>query len=212
LSNIRISWSEYGRRLKALREHMEEKGFDAYLITNGTTIFYYCNFFHLVTERPVALLIELDGKPTFMGPLLEADHLRSNTPIVGECLTYLDYPGEKHPMNRFMGWLKERGYEKKRIGTDNPKGSGNIMGYQGPSLDELLKDAELIQDSQYLWDVHVCKSKEEIDLIKESCKWGNHAQTFLQESVRPGLYDVEIQLTATLKATKIMKRMLGSTY
>jgi len=212
MPKLRISWSEYGRRLESLRKHMNEENMDAYLITNGTSLFYYSHFYHMVTERPVALLVEPEGKPTFMGPRLEADHLRRQTPLVGECLTYLDYPGETHPMKMFADWLTEKGYNKKRIGTDNPKGAGSTMGYSGPSLDDLLREAELVQDSQYLWDIRVCKSDEEVNLIKESVKWGNLAHSLLQEYVVPGLYDVEVQLLATLEAARVMKKMLGKEY
>jgi Xaa-Pro dipeptidase len=212
LPKLRISWKEYGNRLEKLRAHMREEGFDAYLVTSGVSIFYFSHFYHMVTERPAALLVEPDGKPVFLGPLLESDHLRLQTPLIGECYTYLDYPGENHPMECFTEWITELGYGKAKIGTDNPAGAGGTMGYVGPKLNELLKDAELVADGQYLWDIKLLKSSEEIELIKESAKWGNLAHTYLQEYTRPGLYDMEVRLLATLEATSVMKKALGSGY
>ena len=116
---LKISWDEYGRRLSALREVMAERKYDAMLVTNGVSIFYLSGFNHMVTERPAALLVPPDGKPVFMGPLLEADHLRHQTPIVGEAYTYLDYPGETHPIDLFAKWLTELDYSKATIGADN---------------------------------------------------------------------------------------------
>ena len=158
---------------------MAEEGFDAYLVTSGVSIFYFSHFYHMVTERPAALLVEPDGKPTFMGPLLEADHLRHQTPLVGECLTYLDYPGEKHTMEQFADWIKERGLGKARIGTDNPAGAGGAMGYVGKPLNELLPDAELVKDGQFVWGMRLLKTEEELALIRESAKWGNLAHSYL---------------------------------
>jgi Xaa-Pro aminopeptidase len=212
LPKLRISWNEYGKRLEELREHMIDEGFDAYLITNGVSIFYFSHFYHMVTERPAALLVEPDGKPIFFGPLLETDHLKLQTPLIGECYTYLDYPGEKHPMECFSDWIKERGYSKGKIGTDNPAGAGGTMGYVGPKLNELLNEAELISDGQYLWYIKLLKSQEEIELIKESAKWGNLAHTYLQEYTQTGFYDMEVRLMATLEATSVMKKTLGSQY
>lgn len=212
MPKLRISWKEYGNRIAKLRAHMEEEKFDAYLITSGVSIFYFSHFYHMVTERPAALLVEPDGKPVFLGPLLEADHLKLQTPLIGDCYTYLDYPGEKYPMNRFADWLGELGYGKVRIGTDNRAGAGGTMGYVGPKLSDLMKDAELVADGQYMWDIKLVKSQEEIDLIKESCKWGNLAHTYLQEYTRPGLYDMEVRLLATLEATSAMRKTLGSEY
>jgi Xaa-Pro dipeptidase len=191
---------------------MAEESFDAYLVTSGVSIFYFSHFYHMVTERPAALLVEPDGKPTFMGPLLEADHLRHQTPLVGECLTYLDYPGEKHTMERFADWIKEKGLGKARIGTDNPAGAGGAMGYVGPPLNELLPDAELVKDSQFVWGMRLLKTEEELDLIRESAKWGNLAHSYLQEYTKPGLYDVEVRLMACLEATSAMKKTYGGEY
>ncbi len=191
---------------------MAEEGFDAYLVTSGVSIFYFSHFYHMVTERPAALLVEPDGKPTFMGPLLEADHLRHQTPLVGECLTYLDYPGEKHTMEQFADWIKERGLGKARIGTDNPAGAGGAMGYVGKPLNELLPDAELVKDGQFVWGMRLLKTEEELALIRESAKWGNLAHSYLQEYTRPGLYDVEVRLMASLEATSAMKKTYGSEY
>jgi len=191
---------------------MREEEFDSYLITNGVSIFYFSHFYHMVTERPATLFVELDNDPIFMGPLLEADHLRMQTPLIGDCYTYLDYPGEKHPMEKFAEWIKDLGYGKAKIGTDNPAGASGTMGYVGPKLNELLNEVEFVQDGQYLWDLRLIKSHEELELIRESAKWGNLAHSYLQEYTRPGLYDMEVNLMATLEATSAMKKALGSEY
>ena len=212
MPKLRISWNEYRNRLSRLREHMREEEFDSYLITNGVSIFYFSHFYHMVTERPATLFVELDNDPIFMGPLLEADHLRMQTPLIGDCYTYLDYPGEKHPMEKFAEWIKDLGYGKAKIGTDNPAGASGTMGYVGPKLNELLNEVEFVQDGQYLWDLRLIKSHEELELIRESAKWGNLAHSYLQEYTRPGLYDMEVNLMATLEATSAMKKALGSEY
>ena len=212
MTRYRISQKEYEKRIEVLREHMREENFDAYFVTSGVSIFYFSNFYHMVTERPAALLIEPDGKPVFMGPLLEADHLREQTSIIGDCYTYLDYPGVTHPMNRFADWLKELGYEKAKIGTDNPSGAGGTMGYVGDPLNEILDEAEFVKDGQFIWDMRLIKSDEEVALIKESAKWGNLAHQYLQEYTIPGIWDLEVSLMATLDATSAMKRTLGPDY
>jgi len=212
MPNLKISWDEYGRRLSALRKVMAERKYDTMLVTNGVSIFYLSGFYHMVTERPAALLVPPDGKPVFMGPLLEADHLRHQTPIVGEAYTYLDYPGEIHSIDLFAKWLTDLGYSKSTIGTDNPAGAAGTMGYTGPPLNKKLPDAKLEKADEVIWEMRLCKSEEEINLIRESAKWGNLAHTLLQEYTAPGLWDVEVQLQATLEATSVMKKALGPEY
>ncbi|MGD2141946.1 MAG: Xaa-Pro peptidase family protein [Candidatus Bathyarchaeota archaeon] len=209
---IKISWREYEQRIARVRETMEERMLDALLLTSGKSMFYLTHFTHLTTERPAILLIPPDGDLIFMGPLLEADHLRHQTKLIGDVRTYLDYPGEKHPIVLFSEWLSELGYRKAKIGADNPTGATGAMGYTGPPLSEEMPDAEFEKAADIIWNMRLRKSEEEISLIKESAKWGNLAHRLLQEYTAPGLWDVEVSLMASLDATSMMKKTLGPEY
>ena len=207
-----ISVNEYGNRVKRLREEMVKRELDAFLVTNGVSIFYLSGFYHLVTERPAALLVSLDGDLTFMGPLLEADHVNHQTQLVKHLYTYLDYPGTTHPIELFAEWLKDLGYAKSKIGTDNPSGASATMGYTGPPLTEKLPEAKLVKADDILWEMRLTKSPEEVDLIRESAKWGNLTHQLLQEYTSPGRWDADVALEATMEATAIMKKTLGPQY
>jgi Xaa-Pro aminopeptidase len=207
-----ISVNEYKNRVERLREEMKKRELDAFLITNGVSIFYMSAFYHMVTERPAALLIPRDGDISFMGPLLEADHLKYQTQLVKQIHTYLDYPGTTHPIDLFAKWLSDLGYAKSKIGTDNPSGASATMGYTGPPLTEKLPEAKLIKADDILWDMRLIKSPEELDLIRESAKWGNLAHQLLQEYTSPGRWDADVALEATMEATAIMKKTLGPQY
>jgi len=209
---LRISWSEYRRRIARVREVMVERGLDALLLTGGKSMFYVSHFTHITTERPAILLVPPDGDLIFLGPLLEADHLRHQTGLVGEVRTYLDYPGETHPIDKFAEWLIDLGYGKAKIGADNPAGAAGAMGYTGPPLPEKMPDAEFEKAGDIIWEMRLCKSEEEIALIKESAKWGNLAHQYLQDYTAPGMWDVEVSLMASLEASSVMKKTLGPEY
>lgn len=104
-----ISEGEYKRRIENVRKVLQRKGLDALYLTNATSIFYLTGYSFISTERPAALVIPLDGKITFMGPLLERDHVPLKTRLIEEIKTYLDYPGERHPIEYFAEFLKEMG-------------------------------------------------------------------------------------------------------
>jgi Xaa-Pro aminopeptidase len=191
---------------------MDEKGFEAYMVTNGISIFYLSHFYHTVTERPAALIIHPSGKPVFMGPLLEIDHLKHQTPLIGDTYTYLDYPGVKHPMDLFAQWLTSEGLSNAVVGTDNPAGASSVYGYVGPPLKEKLPESQFIKDSNFLWQMRLIKSCEELQMIRESAKWGNLAHQYLQEFTKPGVWDTEITLRASLEASSTMKKALGPEY
>ncbi|OGD56798.1 peptidase M24 [Candidatus Bathyarchaeota archaeon RBG_13_52_12] len=212
MPRLSISVNEYRNRVERLREELKKRELDAFLITNGVSIFYMSGFYHMVTERPAALLIPGDGDLSFMGPLLEADHLKHQTQLVKHIHTYLDYPGTTHPIDLFAKWLSDLGYAKSKIGTDNTSGASATMGYTGPPLTEKLPEAKLVKADDILWEMRLTKSPEELDLIRESAKWGNLAHQLLQEYTSPGRWDADVALEATMEATAIMKKTLGPQY
>jgi len=169
---LAISWGEYRRRIERVREEMGRRGYDALLVTSGKSMFFLSHFTHMTTERPAVLVVPQDGDLVFMGPLLEADHLKHQTRLVGEVRTYLDYPGDKHPIELFAGWLTDMGLGKAKLGADNPAGATGAMGYTGPPLSEKMKDAKFEKAGDIFWAMRLCKSEEELSLMRESAHEG----------------------------------------
>jgi len=209
---FKISEKEYRRRIEYVKKVLRKRKLDALYLTNSTSIFYLTGYSFIATERPIAVVIPLDGKITFMGPLLEKDNVPLKTRIIEDVKTYLDYPGEKHPIDCFAEFLKEMGLANKRIGIDNKAGAGGIWGYRGPPITKKLREAKFVDMKDLVPSMRLIKSEEEINLIKESAKWANLAQNLLQEYTEEGLWDVEISLTATYEASMIMKKTLGPDY
>ena len=207
-----LSEREYERRVEKVRKVLRRRRLDALYLTNSTSIFYLTGYSFITTERPAALIIPLDGKITFMGPLLEKDHVPLKTRIIEEVKTYVDYPGEKHPIDYFADFLKEMKLANKRIGIDNKAGAAGIWGYRGPPITKKLRGAKFLDMKDLIPSMRLIKSEEEITLIRESAKWANLAHSLLQEYTEEGLWDVEVALAATYEASTIMKKTLGPEY
>jgi Xaa-Pro aminopeptidase len=212
MARFSISEAEYKRRLGHVRKVLVRRRVDALYLTNSTSIFYLTGYSFISTERPAALIIPLDGKITFMGPLLEKDHPPLKTKIIEEVKTYFDYPGEKHPIEHFASFLREMGLAKKRIGIDNKTGAAAMFGYKGPPIAKKLHEAKFVDMADLVPSMRLIKSEDEIALIKESAKWANLAHSLLQEYAAEGLWDVEVALMASLESSTIMKKTLGSDY
>ena len=58
----------------------------------------------------------------------------------------------------------------------------------------------------------VRKSEAEVELIRESARWCEHAHRLLQEYTRPGATEAEASLRAGHEATLAMLEALGRTY
>jgi len=212
MARFSISEVEHKRRLERVRKSLVRRRLDALYLTNSTSMFYLTGYSFISTERPAALIIPINGKITFMGPLLEKDHVPLKTRIIEDIKTYVDYPGEKHPIEHFADFLKDMGLSKKRIGIDNKAGAAGMWGYKGPPITKKLQEAKFVDMSKLVPSMRLIKSEQEVALIKESAKWANLAHSLLQEYAAEGLWDVEVALTASLEASTIMKKTLGPDY
>lgn len=212
MAKITLSQSEYQNRIQKIREELAKRQLNALYLTGDTSILYTTGFSHISTERPAALIVPLDGEITFMGPVIERDHIKAAAPIIKRIHSYLDYPGETHPMNLFAGWLKEIGLGNKSIGIDNPAGASGRWGYTGPPISEKVPEAKFVKAKDIVESLRLIKSDEEITLIRESSKWATVAHRFLQKFTKPGLWDVEVSLKASLEASREMKKKLGLQY
>lgn len=202
--------SEYEARLKKLRALMAKGRFEGVILTSGNWFAYFTGFFYIVTERPAALLIRED-RIDFFGPVMERDHLGTQTDLVDSMTTYPDYPGETHPAKLFAQWIK--GLDPGRsIGTDGATSFSGYWGYRGPKWSEVLPKLKFKPLADELYSMRHVKSRNEQRLIRESVRWGDFAHKLLQDYTKPGLYDFEISARASLEASLTAKRTLGPGY
>ena len=212
LTKLSISESEHKKRIETVKRTLVKRNLDALYLTSGVSFFYLTGYSYITTERPAALIIPVEGDTTFMGPLLEIDHIPLKTRLIKELKTYYDYPGKKHPIDLFAQFLKDMNLADRRIGTDNMAGAAGAWGYEGPPITKKLPGAEFVHAKDIVNGMRLVKSEEEIALIRESTKWANLAHTLLQEYTAPDTWDFDIAAAASLEASAVMKKALGPDY
>ena len=212
MPKIFISQKEFERRIEAVKQELVKRKIAALYLTSPASVFYLTGYSYIATERPMALIVPVKGKITLFAPLLERDHIPLRTKIIEEVKTYPEYPGKKHPIDYFAEFLKEMKLHNRKIGTDNMAGAAGIWGYEGPPITEKLPKAKFILAKDIIGKMRMIKSEEEIQLIKESAKWANLAHTLLQEYTAPGMWDVEVSITASYEASLMMRKALGPDY
>jgi len=204
-----ISRREVERRIMAIASEMGRRGLDALYLVSVANIAYTTNFFHIPTERPIAALILSSGEKILFVPRLEYEHALKYS-YADEVLSYDEYPDERHPMLIIADHMRRLGLEGKRIGFD-VDGYGHIFGYRGPRLSEVLK-ASYSYERDLVENMRLVKSEEELRLLRESAKWASLAHRLLQEYTRPGLYEDEISMRASMEATLAMARAIREIY
>jgi len=203
---IRLSQEEFARRRARVSEALSSRRLDALCLFSPTQVFYLTGFAFIATERPIGVIyVPGEDRATLFAPLLEKEH--AETAIVEEIRTYTEYPDLTHPMRIFAEILKGVGVAEKRIGVD-ADGYGGGYGYVGPRLSEVV-DGDIVASRDLIEKMMWIKSKEEIGLIRESCRWGDLAHRYLQKGSVVGACETEVSIRASLQASMEMIGALG---
>ena len=97
-----------------------------------------------------------------------------------------------------------------KVGSDHD-GYPWILGYRGPSLTEMLGTPP-VHLAAFIEDEMMVKSEAEINLIRESVKWGHLAHMLLQRYTKVGATESEVSGRASLDATLTMMDTIGPIY
>jgi Xaa-Pro aminopeptidase len=205
---MRIREAEYRERTSRLAAYAAEEGLEGVVLFDPTYVLYYVGFAFVPTERPMAFALNADGEGGMLVPRLEREHAQANA-LVSEVADYPEYPGETHPSEALRSLLETLGL-RSRFGADHD-GYPWVLGYRGPTLTELL-GATPVKVTAFIEDQLAIKSAAEVELIRESAKWGNLAHMLLQRYTRPGLTEVEVSQRATNEATLAMLDAIGPIY
>ncbi len=202
---------EYENRIERLKQVMEKNSVESVYLSSGISFQYFTGFGYLATERPACMVITKSGDITFMGPSVEKEHIASQSDLVTDVKTYLDYPGEEHPASLFAKWIKQLELPEN-MGVESREFYPSYYGYEGPEMREALPGMTLKPMGREIYELRRIKSGNEIEAIRETIKWGNLAHTYLQDLSEDGKYEFEVSVEASLKASIALKRTLGKSY
>jgi Xaa-Pro aminopeptidase len=206
---VRIQQAEYEARGTRLAEHLRDAQLAGAVLFDNAYVLYYTGFAFIPTERPAAVVVDANGARGMFVPRLEREHAQANA-LVQHVADYPEYPSEEHPMYAFMRLLEQMGLANRPLGADHD-GYPWIFGYRGPSLTELT-GVTPSKITAFVEDELAIKSPAEVELIRESAKWGNLAHTLLQRYTRPGLTETEVTQRASNEATLAMLDAIGPIY
>jgi Xaa-Pro aminopeptidase len=198
----RLPEHAYEARIAAVREKLATTDADAAGWFSATSIGYLTGFHHIQTERPVCLVVTPETTGIVV-PRLERERVTPNERIQA-VRTYFDYPGGE-PIVTIATLLEELGVNRLCADAEGPPGT---MGYAGPSLTESLTVTSQSWVDRMRW----AKSDAELDLIRESARWGDRAHQYLADGIEPGAHPVTVSQRASLQGSQAMLDTLGDQY
>jgi Xaa-Pro aminopeptidase len=200
-----IPAAELESRRERLLEHVRREQLTGYVLFDASYIQYFTSFGFLSTERPVVFAQSAAGDMVVFVPEFEVERVRAETAFE-RVESYPEYPGTEHPMRIFARVLADLGLNGS-IGADQD-GYPGILGYEGPALSQVI-GSSVTPIAAVIEAMMVRKSEAEIELIRESARWCEHAHRLLQKFTRPGVTEAEASLRAGHDATLAMLRELG---
>jgi Xaa-Pro aminopeptidase len=203
-----ISSDELADRRERLRTLVADEAPSGYVVFDQSYVQYLTRFSFLATERPVAYVESAAGETAAFVPEFEVARVRAETSF-DRVESYPEYPGLEHPMRILARLLAEMGIAGT-IAADQD-GYPGILGYQGPSLAEVT-GAAIVPLAPALERLMAVKSETEVELIRESARWCEHAHRLLQEYTRPGATEADAALRAGYEASLAMLEALGPSY
>jgi Xaa-Pro dipeptidase len=203
-----IQPAELADRRGRLLERAVELRLGGVVLFDEHYIRYFTGLGFLATERPVGVLLGLDGARTAFVPEFEVERVRAEADFE-RIESYPEYPGLEHPLRVLARILADVGISDP-VGADQD-GYPGILGYQGPALSEVTGNA-VAPLGGFIEGMLVHKSEAEVGLIRESAKWCGVGHRRLQEHIWPGATETEASLRAGQAATLELLAALGSSY
>ena len=203
-----IPATELAERRERLLEHARADGMSGVVLFDQAYIQYSTGFSFLSNERPIAFAQNAAGEMAVLVPEFEVERTREETSFE-RIESYPEYPGTEHPMQIWAHVLADLGI-RDRIGADSD-GYPGILGYQGPALSEVT-GASVAPLSDVIESAMARKSPAEVELIRQSARWCEHAHRLLQQYSVPGATEAEASLRAGYETTLAMLAALGPDY
>ena len=193
-----ITAAELAARRASLLDHAGRKA----VLFDQAYIQYYTGFNFLSNERPVVVVVG-DELVAFV-PGFEVARTEAEGHF-DRIESYPEYPGETHPMT-----LLARVVGSGPLAADQD-GYPGILGYEGPALSEVTGAAVSVVGDWIERQLRI-KSPAEVELIRQSARWCEHAHRLLQQYSVPGATEAEASLRAGYEATLAMLAALGPEY
>lgn len=207
LTTLGISPAEFQSRAQTLLSYIRKHDLAGVVLFDRDHVLYFTGFAFIPTERPLAFIMNKEGKRILFVPRLELEHAQSRA-AVDAVEYYAEYPSVSHPLQVLRDVLVKLNITHS-VGADHD-GYPWIFGYRGPSLSEL--GYKVMRVISFIEDMMMIKSPAELALLRESAKWGNLAHRLLQQYTRVGASETEVSFRASHEATLVMLETLGSLY
>ncbi len=166
------------RKLKKVREILEEKNLDAILVSSRSNLIYLTGYPFFLDDREAFLIITHDKSFALVSGLIQTE-LKIKAPF----LTFSDPNASPRRLSTYLSELSK-------------KESFQHIGFEANDLtvEEYtnLKNQNITFVPVNLNSIRNIKGKEEIEAIAKACTLGDQAFSYILKEVKPGITEKEL--------------------
>lgn len=191
---------EYLTRVDKARKFMDERGFDALLLTAKENVIYFSGIRTIgwnSKHRPMGIVIPRDANKPVVSIIPESLYdVSYHSSWIDEVRPWGGWrrtDAVPDPITAFHNACKELGVAQGTIGLE--LGYGQRIAMSQEDFNDLrgkLRDATLVDASTLLWDLRMIKSPLEIQALRKACDATNKAFERGFSSLRPGMTEREL--------------------
>lgn len=190
-----FSFEEYAQRVETVQEHMRRRDLDVIVCQDPANLFWLTGFDSWSFYTPQAVILGVDDVlPTWFGRPQDAPAAQLTTVLPDKNIrTFSElsiHRPDIHPFDELAELLRDRGYEKARIGVEMDSAYYTARAHRH-LVDGLPKAT--VSDSHELvnWSRAV-KSEAELALMRQAGRICNRAMTAAAETLAPGVPQSEV--------------------
>jgi Xaa-Pro dipeptidase len=194
-----FSVATYQDRLKKAKSVAASRGLAGLMLTRPSSIISVAGFVHASTsERPLYAVLPVDGDPFLIVPAIEYAHAKSKSWFKDVRRWYLDLPSREQPFKSLAGMLGQMEMAGKSIGVED----ASVIA----ALQKEMPGTRLVNARDIVRDLRMIKSREEIDLMRNSARYADFALKVVAESVQEGITELEIETKAIQETISKMSK------
>lgn len=184
--HLTFSLEEYQRRLNALRERMAQRQIDVVMINDPSNLLYLTGYQTTGYSYFQALVVPLEKEPFMVTRLLEETNITHRT-WVEHSRPYTDTGDAIETLRQAF---VEFGLQKARVAYEK---SCEFLTWQFQKrLEASLLQAKLVDCSGIVEEERVCKSDEEIQLMKDAARATEAGMQAGIDAAEPGVTENDI--------------------
>jgi len=186
--------AEYVERIKKTEVRMEAADMEVLVVSDPANMNYLTGYDGWSFYVPQVVIISLDSEePVWVGREMDAAGARYTTFLRDEnIIGYPDYyvqTTERHPMDFVADVIKQRGWDKKRIGLEMDAYYFTARGYE--ALKDDLPDASFADGNLLVSWVRLIKSEQEINYMRQAGKIMEKVMQTAIDVVTPGVRECD---------------------